>query len=394
MKSYTIIWGFALLFCIGGFSCNSSKKPTNDTETISLSEHRSMKMSQIFSEIDYIELPNHFNFFFVDKILYLDGQYFFCDFGHTYKIAILNQDFNLTATIEAYGEGPGEYQYISDACINASKKTIEIISGNKLLRYDLDGDFKEEIKFPFIISKLEHHEGDHYIIHIHPGVKSSFANNDKELSHHLLFQWNSKTNALTPILTNPYDKPLPFITEHHNLKKAGNNYFFTKTFTDTIYWIKDTTVQQKYHLDFKGKMLPLERLQENDMVEFLNNPTTRERYIVHRANIFVNQDYLITSYTEKNNYGTVIYDRKSHLSISASRFENDIDFGLDYFYPRFLQGNIVFNSYPPDLLMEHYNENSDQLAEVDNPFTRLAKNLNRDSGRILALYHLKKRSQN
>jgi|GEM_PF-3161140 len=371
--------------------CISCKKPfqsDENTSTISLSEPREIPMSEIITKIEYVALPDNFNFFFVDKILSAKGLYFFCDFGHTYKIAILDKEFKLVGTIENYGSGPGEYQNIKDACINTSKYTLDILSGNKLLRFDFSGNFIEEFKFPFILSKLEHRHGDEYIVHIHPGVKSAYANNKEALDRNLLFTWDSKTDELSPILPNPYKHPLPFISEPNILKRVKNDYFFTKSFTDTIYWVKDNKVHKKYHLEFRDKMLPLKLLQEKEAIDVLNNPNTKERYIYHFARLFANEDYLITSYLEKSS-SVLIYNRKNHKSISASKFENDIDHGPNNFHPKFLQDNIIFGSYAPEILMEHYQKHLDQLRGVDNSFTKMAKQLNRDSGSVLVLYHLK-----
>ncbi|MBD8489831.1 6-bladed beta-propeller [Echinicola sp. CAU 1574] len=373
------------------FFCLSCKKPTQSDEniiSISLSEKKEIPMSEIISKIEYIVLPDNFNFSFVDEILFTGEYYFFCDFGHTYKIAILDKNFNLKGTIENYGEGPGEYQYITDACINSSKKSLDILSNHKLLRFDFKGDFIEEFKVPYIISKLEHLQNDDYIIHIHPWVKSITAKNNESLSNYLLYQWNTNTNDLTPILPNPYEGQIPFMSESNILKKVNKDYFFTKSFTDSIYWIRGDQVVQKYHLEFRNKLIPMKLLQENDMVELLNNPNTRERYIYHFARLFASEDYMIDSYQENGN-GTLIYNRHTGKSISSTQFKNDIDHGLSYLSPRFLQDNIIFNIFSPESLMEHDKKHQEQLSQVNNAFTKMAKKLNRDSGSILVKYHLK-----
>ncbi|WP_215225129.1 6-bladed beta-propeller [Echinicola shivajiensis] len=373
------------------FICLSCEKPTaskKNIATISLSDSREIQMSKIISEIEYIPLPDNFNFFFTDKILFNGESYFFGDFGHTYKIAILDKYFRLSGTIENYGGGPGEYQYIQDACINNSSKTLDILSGTKLIRYDFEGNFKEEFKIPFLISKLEHLQNDDYIIHIHPGIKSSLAKNDKALDNHLLYQWNCKTNELAPILPNPYEGQIPFMSESNILKRVKDDYFFTKSFTDSIYWLRDNKVFQKYHLEFQNKLIPMKLLQENDLVELLNKPSTRERYIYHNARLYASEDYLITSYIE-NASGTLIFNRNTGKSISASRFINDIDNGLPYLNPRFLQDNIIFNIFSPESLMEHYEKHQEKLSKDDNAFTKMANQVNQDSGSVLVRYHLK-----
>ncbi|WP_200975693.1 6-bladed beta-propeller [Echinicola sp. 20G] len=386
MKYNSVVSFFYILFiCL---SCEKPSQSDENTIIISLSEKREVPMSEIISKIEYVALPDNFNFSFVDEILFTGESYFFCDFGHTYKIAILDKDFNLTGTIENYGEGPGEYQYITDACINSSWKSLDILSNHKLLRFDFKGNFIEEFKVPYSISKLEHIQNDNYIIHIHPWVKSVVTKNDESLSNYLLYQWNANTNDLTPILPNPYEGELPYMNEPNILKKVNKDYFFTKSFTDSIYWVMDNQVVQKYHLEFRNKLIPMKLLQENDLVELLNQPSTRERYIYHFARLFVSKDYMITSYLENGN-GTLIYNRNTGKSISSTKFKNDIDLGPEYLHPRFLQDNIILGNFSPESLMEHYEKHQEQLSQVNNAFTKMAKQLNRDSGSILVKYHLK-----
>jgi hypothetical protein len=118
----------------------------------------------LVKKIDYFLLPDDLIAARINKILLHEGFLVLCDFHFNYQITILDKDLNKISVINNYGEGPGEYMSISDVVINDFKKSIDVLSLNRIIRFDFKGNFVEEFKTPYIFNKIEFFEKDKYLV--------------------------------------------------------------------------------------------------------------------------------------------------------------------------------------------------------------------------------------
>lgn len=115
-----------------------------------------INLSQIAAEVRYVKLESpvdtYLGLAYTAKIIVWNQRIYISDKGN--KIAfICCFDFTgkLLFKIMRKGKGPGEYNDISDYQINTKTGQIEILDGStkRILRYDMNGTFTDEIKLSF-----------------------------------------------------------------------------------------------------------------------------------------------------------------------------------------------------------------------------------------------------
>lgn len=367
------------LFAISSCKLNKEESRGEDNvevEKISIEIKSDIKLSSFIKEIVYVPIDSQAQIGFVDKMLSFKNYIILCDFDQAQTVSIMDEDFQLLASISDFGEGPGEYNYIADVTINETLESIDLLSFGKVLRYDFSGKFIEEFATPAAFTKIQSHDDGGYLVYQPSAMHISLKEDDND---YLLSYWNPYTDSLVRFFPDVYQGELPMISERRNLIKENDDYYFSMTLSDTIYMFDNkSNLRKKYFIDFGGKNVPPNTFSGNHLImEIINSIEFKEKYIFHVANLMVDETKMISDFQgTRRPFGFFIYDFITRDIISSFSVENDIDGGLASFIPILFKNNVIYSFYEYDFFVDHYRKNKDSLDGLSNPFTRLVRDEN------------------
>lgn len=379
-------------------SCKSAKEKEIVYENVEIrkihvGKEIKVRLSSFVDLIEYKILPDDLRVGFINKMLHYKDYIILCDYDQLSTIKVLNNDLDHeVASIAQYGEGPGEYLTIMDVTINTDMESIDVLSFQKILRFDFEGNFVEEYKHPHAFTRFQHYKDKRYVIYIPSGLHESFFNDDEE--GHVLFEWDAENQKIYKFFPDPYLGKLPLISSSRNFSKLVNDWYFTMNLADTIYEFDGNNyLKTKYFLDFDGKNLPYE-LMENSS-EFIERKLSSDdisgKYLFQETNIMASDRKILTSFRGMNRAsGFIVYDKLSQEVVSGFLTENDIDMGEGpYFIPKLIKDNVIYSIHEPEYFLNLYHQNQEKLKGVNNGFTRLVEKLDYRSPVVITKYYLK-----
>lgn len=383
MRSLNFISFFILV--IQGCSSVDHKNLPLAQIPIPIPEERATRLSDFVNKIEYAILPEGTKVARIDEAQKLDDLYFLADYEITRGISIVNENLKQATNIHNFGEGPGEYLTFLDFTINKSKKTVDLLSLNKLIRYNFEGKFIEEIKLPGIISKIQHIEGDNYLLYKPKALHENFKGPD---TTSILWTWNSFSNELTRIPSAIEMENIPLFNEINNLNFQNNQILFSTNFLDTIYVYSDKIeLLEKRHFNSKRPNFPYSDIKNSsELVKKLNDPEVQKTYYYQLTNLLENEKHFITAIILDGKFTNLIYDKKNNKSILFSETENDVDGGYKWITPVLLEDNKLVSIIEPSYFIEHFE--TGEISEL-SPFYKIAKQLTMNSPLVMIKYSLK-----
>jgi hypothetical protein len=374
-----------LIIIFNGCKSNFDNNDLITLTPIPIPEEKTIKLSDFVTDIEYSILPEGANVARIDEAQKFDNLFFLADYEISRGISIIDQNFKLVSNIHNYGEGPGEYLTFLDFTINRSQKTIDLLSLNKLVRYDFKGNFLNELKLPGIISQIQHIEGNTYLLYKSKGLHENFKGPDDSS---ILWIWNLNSNELKKVPSSIEMANIPFFTERNNLISQGNQVQFSANFIDTIYiYSKNIELVEKRYFNSIRPIFPYYEIKNsNDLVEKLNNPEIQKTYYYQLTNLLENKTHFVTALIFEGKYTNLIYNKQNKTSILFSEIENDLDGGHNWVMPVLLDDENLISIMEASYLLEHFEKGGIQEG---SPYFKLGQNLTINSPLVMIKYHLK-----
>ena len=166
-----ILFGLLSIFLL--LSCEPNKQPGSAENSIYIDVEAAedIDLSSIAESIHYVPLETtleNYSGNFAKVVKHKDriiaqganeaGQF----------IAIYDLKGNLLGIINGHGKGPGEFMEINDFLINPFSDQIELLDGRlkqRIYRYDLNGDFIDELDLPIRTSVFAMNEAGSYYLY-------------------------------------------------------------------------------------------------------------------------------------------------------------------------------------------------------------------------------------
>ncbi|MDI1323565.1 MAG: 6-bladed beta-propeller [Algoriphagus sp.] len=372
-----------LILLILFVSCGQGQQSTSQNALLTpipVPSKKTKKLSDFVSRIEYLKLPEDAKVARVDKAQEYNSLYFFGDFELEKGISLIDSDMKLVANINKWGEGPGEYLSIVDFTINKDQKTVDVLSNHKLIRYDFQGNFLNEVKLPFFFYKIQHIQGNDYLAYI-PKVSHADLQGPDSIS--ILWVWDIGTNQTARVASPLETIKIPFFTERNNLNLQNGKLLFSTNFMDTIYtYDKDGELLEKRFFNSDRPYLPL------DIIESSANLTLEqsEKYYYHQANLLEDEQFFVTRLIENGYFTNLIFSKKRNTSVIFSQVENDVDFGFDWIMPVLLTDGILMSISESSFLVSHLEKGG---IPKESLFNKFAKDLTDNSPMVLTKYYLK-----
>lgn len=313
---------------------------------INVKKEKELLLSDLFEKVSYlpIQLPEGMAIGQFDKVIIEDEKIIIGDFYQSNQILILDTLGNFLANIKNLGDGPGNYIQLTDFSINTADKSIDILSPNKILQYNFDGEFISESKLPMMgIYKFMSMPSNDYVFYIPENLSSSLK--DENSDGAVLFIYSQ--GKPTPILEDRRgSKNIPFMAERSIMKQFEDKIAFSTHFSDTIYLFKEREINTKFVLDFGKRKFPIEDFDIKGE-DILNDPEYLERHSYHVPNLHYDGDFLISTYID-GEWVTFFYQISSERFVAGARFINDLDNGLTNLHVKALDKGQVYSFHYPE----------------------------------------------
>jgi len=290
------------------------------------------KLTEVSSSIRYVKLESPIDTYFEysPKILSYDnkiyikggdprGEDYICCFDGSGKYSF---------KIQRKGKGPGEYNQISDFLIDTNKKLIVVLDRNsgKLIRYDLNGSFVDEIITSVKADRFSMIGNTTYLTY----ASLPFKLENQASSDNFYLLNSSGSVAVDPLI--PKDPVLDNLNDGF-ITSNGRSTWFGCGYRDTIFQLDNSgKLTGGYYLYFGSKQVYfLKKLKSligsKELQGFINS------YIGYSSlfRAMALKDKLLISYsvsvnsTERKNQ-TIILDLVSNSKIQATgQLINDYD---------------------------------------------------------------------
>lgn len=412
MKKYFIIANCCFIL----FGCKNDKKKENTFP----GKTASVNAKNIITKIDgnpmqiTIDLSktiegNFDDYFSLKKVIYIDGkspigqislirQYkeklFILDRENTQQLYCFDLEGKLIWEFKSRGRGPLEYNQIYDFIINEKKGTIDVLDSgnNKIINIDINtGIAKKEFKLGFFGREMVLYNNGDYLLY----TGNITVNND--LNYKLLLANTNQEvkSRCLPILEGEKNK---YSAGFRSLDQSNETIYFTETFNDTIYTIKNDELKTAFYVEFLDKKYPQEL-----MINFTQDKADR----LNRAKPYINN---IDRVSEKNgilnfmfsynkSFYTVFYDIRNKSTYIFNMLKSGKK--LDVFEQIIFQGNInegyvkIVEPFYFDKLRKDFESNKkfrDNIMENNPKMYNIISKTNENSNPILFIYEFKKRN--
>ena len=352
------------------FSCNQPtelNKYTSDGTDVKIkgiTAANSAKYSDLFDNVSLIPLQTTDDCLIgrIDKIFFYENHFYILDQVLGKGVFVFDENGNFIRRIGRIGKGPGEYDVPNDMAIDMFSGRLLIFCNNskKLIAYDFNGNFIEEVKLKSYIDGF------------------SILNNDLIAVYH-------DNNS-------PFDDikyKLELISKDGNIKKTafridgstdhsrgGKSFFYqshdellvSPGFSNTIYTVGLDACKIKYSIDFGDKSIPNDFFLETPKIDFQKE--LRSSNYAYLLNYYETQEFLAFNFTYKRMVYTCIYSIKTGKLKFGNIFLNDM-FGL-------VQGGMLVGCADGDIISYFESSNIEAIKKLYSESStdgKLLKNL-------------------
>lgn len=354
MKNNPITLSIIIMLLLSILSCNESKnkdKSTNDAimanstgniQTLKVHEDLDKKkqtylLDEFAHDRNLVTLETTDNSLLSSiRVVFVAPQYICMSDRH--KLFFFDHAGKYQFTLDAKGDGPGEYNSISDAFYDSNESVIFIhdMHKKKLMKYDMRGQFVND-KDINDIGAITNLDKDHYAVSYSP-----FANKDQ----------------LIGVFDKSFEVEREFIASDFNNEKYTKKGFilinpFTHSnrglcikplFSDTVYQLTPKSAEPYFIVDKQNLNPPVEVLSD------LSQRKNHREYISNDYGIIINELYFMTFHYNNKLYqdiwdielGELLYRNIASTAKDKYGVPVNIDNKLIHVWPVFVNDELVY----------------------------------------------------
>ena len=407
LKKNCSISNIAIFFlCIICINCTQTvKKVEGDDIPIidvisNISKAQKVNLSSIASSIEYCMLETDEKCLIRNKsIIYSSGDFFVYMSTHASwpECYVFDRKTGkFVRQISRTGQGPNDYQRTA-MVLDGEIGQICLVGNNQYHFYNHDGSLSHKTK---IFANFFIAYEDLYICYV---------NNTKGDSKTRINFHDRKTGELIDSIPNyrfyKRDEGRPFSTGgDFSFHLFNNNLYYKDIYCDTLYQIKDFSLEPRYIFNTGSQTVPYES-QKEGRVDIQAAMAGREcdrysKYIVINR-LFESTNYLIFTFDYRNRKYPVLFDKpeeKIQILLPVSipllflrdgliplyGFENDLDGGLPFWPQEMISEKEMMCVYTAEELLE-----LDASKISDEKLKNVLNSLEEDSNPVVAIVTLK-----
>lgn len=336
--------------CSGGRNGNLDGS-LNEMITISVTDHNNhnnLFLSDFISDVRIISLEFNENCPLreITKVVVADSSIFIIDGRNSKGIYRFDMNGKFICRIGQLGRGPGEHISLMDFSVNSERKSIYILcNGTKnVFEYSYNNELLQVIPVGHAADDMEYMDNRFY-----------------------LFRENSPFQEFNLIIEDMKGKPIVGLFRSNRNQKSSAKWVFTKQQNhilmhtgnnDTIYKLKDESIEYAYNIDF-GKQKINNMAHYAALMEhpYINNPDPMKydkilqkyNYILGVKYFLMVNDIITFTYAYQNIVNTAFYDLRIDSTVTSISCMDD--FTWFYYITPISQTNDCFVSvYYPSLI--------------------------------------------
>ncbi len=341
-------------------------------------------LSEVADSLHYLPLasdPSHLigN---VDKLMCVDERFYILDRDAAKSLFVFGKDGRFLFQIKRTGQGPGEYVRPDDFTVDSYHDSRSIIildtSQRKLLKYDQNGDYLEEIRLPFFAYSFAQVGPDSFVFY-HNYV--SLPGTNDNTSYNLTFVKENKIlKQLFPYEVRP--NPLRFAPQTVFSVTSGG-VIFMPSLRDTVYRVNKTQVNPLYSIDFGKTKLPkeflLRRVPHAQLLKAISN------YSHFIENYSETENHVCFDFGYHGRRYSAFYSKKTNHVRASALLANDMDGGV-FASPVAACGDEFIGVLDPLELMDIYGKRKHKISPA---LVSVIKKLTDLSNPVLVFYRLR-----
>ncbi|MFD2532893.1 6-bladed beta-propeller [Gracilimonas halophila] len=398
-----------IILIISSISCSNSsndsidkKKDSSTIINVDLNNvEDSLKMSDYFSEIEYVQLKSSDNrpIGRIRKIIPLKDRIAFYDQARQSVWLFTYDGEYINEIIIPEGRGPGEIIHMSDVIISDDER-IHALGAYKIVEYDLEGNLQNEVNFKFFIYKIAYNSStNEYIGYADNSINLDLPD-EHERKNLIFFNKEGKiTQSFLPIKEGREQMGFKI---PNNFPSYGTQIMFSPHMVDTVYKLQELGVTAKYVLDFGEHAIPESAFEKRkeyseglfDWVEFQREELVGKNYVTFLRFFNETNSHLFFNMSTGNNQYNVLYDKfKGKAKVGPQKLSNDIDYG---FVPFMYESDdtALYAIIETNELLRHLNKVYNETPEIyQNPKMKelidLAHSLPQNGNPILQILRFK-----
>lgn len=202
-----------------------------------VTEKKIVKLSELIDDFQIIRFEDKDEAFFKANWMYFSDNYI-CVKQNNAPIKLFEKSGKYIGNVGNVGQGPGEYKSIYDVLLDEEAQSIYVtsFSGEYILRYDLTGDYLENIKLEGNINKGRLFSDSSVLSLVHLCFKDredKFTGANIQIQNADSIQY-VYVEGITSAMTDKNGKRQGFNDEIWSYRNAGD-FPFMMTYTDTLY---------------------------------------------------------------------------------------------------------------------------------------------------------------
>lgn len=298
MTRKSFFWG-CIVLCLSTLimSCSSSDENADSLRVLEIDavETECNSIFDLVEKIKMIPLESNDNALIsvLFKILYQDDRFYLLDPFTGKTVLIYNADGSHIKTISTLGKGPGEFTQPWDIGIDDKHDELIVTDAmaKKVLRYDLYGEFIDEVHVDFIPVSIGFIDSVSYAFRT-------------QIERAIIVSTNRAGQEKQTIHENYYESLMP---NFYNFQNYSGDLLYYEIYNDTIYKLRQDTALPWLYLDF------LENKLEGKSKKKLESDPGPERLRIKKFLETKGHTYL--SFRQLNGISAFFYNKKTKEKI-------------------------------------------------------------------------------
>ncbi|GHV27869.1 hypothetical protein FACS1894176_10130 [Bacteroidia bacterium] len=201
----------------------------------------------------------------ISQILFVDSLLIVVDANKAQTINVFDMQGKYQYKIGQVGGGPAEYITITNVALVPNKKQIALLDGtqHKVVHYTYQGEYVSSERIPFMLYYYEYLKSGYKAFNVSAMKDPAYG---KYKDNVLLV--TDEENQIMYGACNDFSSHKFNFQMNRPLRTFDDEVYFAPNFTNIIFWVSDTLITAKYHIDIrKNAMPPLDNEITNDKFE-------------------------------------------------------------------------------------------------------------------------------
>lgn len=248
MKHFQYI--FLIIAFMSFFSCK--EKPTEKLEIIRTYTSREVHARSLIDKVDFVKLETKKGNLIgeVSKLLFTDSLIIVIDKTISKSIYVFSINGQFIRKIGALGQGPAEYNYISDVILSYDKTKLHVLARHKLVTYNLNGTFLRSQNTKLLYHLIENIDKKKFAMVNILGILESEKSKKNNLLQIVDKEFDSVIYSDVESSYQPGGILMGYATP---LINVNGKVFLLPNLSDTIFQVTDEKVIPRYYIKTKKK---------------------------------------------------------------------------------------------------------------------------------------------